>query len=229
MNNENTPIPPQQPMPQQPFNSQSAPQPMPQLAPQPAPQPTGIFTGGLAPTESAKIEAPKSNNTSKKILSILLVAIIVFAIGAAGFFLIPKLFSTKKSIAEFEQIISKLGYSEAPIEIPKTDDGEISVYMKGTGAKVEAIAMFFEAPTKNSLKDRLEQSASSLGIKSSSVDFSKDYNKELSCYTAQKNYICVGVVIKENTLLFSMYNSTSSEDKAKSEIEKVIKAMDYQE
>lgn len=216
MNNDNIINP--QPTPSQPINPQPTP-----------PQPIGIFTPGVTPTDPAQFEKPKSNNSSKKLLTIILIVIIVIVIGVAGYFLIPKLLSTKKSIAEFKQIVSSLGYSEISGGSQETDEGKVAFYMKGTSTKVEGIAMFLEASSKDTLKRMMEQSMSDMGVTASTVDLSKSYNKALDCYSSKKESACVGVVLKENTILMNVYFSKTSEEEARTEIEKVIEAMGYQE
>lgn len=194
-------------------------------------QSKGIFTNGVAqvvPAQAITPEPQKPHNN--KLTTIIIATFVVLVIGVVGFLLIPKLFNNKKTVAEFKQIISNLNYTEIPEGSQETDKGKTAIYMKGDNSKIEGVAMFLEASSKDTLRQMLEQSMSNLGnIESSGVDLSKDYNKSLDCFSNKNNHTCVGVVLKENTVLFTMSNSNSSEDTARAEIEKVIDAMGYQE
>ncbi len=202
------------------------------IEPHPSPtQSMGIFTNGVAQVAPAQAITPESQKPhSNKLTTIIIATFIVLVIGVVGYLFIPKLFSTKKTVAEFKQILSSLNYTEVPEGSQETDKGKTSVYMKGNNTKIEGIAMFLEASSKDTLKQMMEQSMSNLVVtESSGVDLSKDYNKSLDCFSDKKDHICIGVVLKENTVLFTMSNSDSSEDVARAEIEKVIDAMGYQE
>lgn len=198
---------------------------------QDSPAPTGIFTEGLAPAQPAPISTPTPDKHSKKPLIITIVLILVIALGVGGFFLVRNLTNNStKTIAEFEKIVTGIGYTKAPnSELTYSgSDGEYTTYIKGTTTTVDGLTMFFVVPSKDNLKQLIEKEASS-DIKEAlfNFDWSKDYNKSSECNTNAKQVnICMSFVQKDNTLLCVFYHSNSP-DETQAEIEKVINAMGY--
>ena len=191
--------------------------------------PTGIFTEGIAPTQSAQISTPTSKNHSKKALTIVISMILIIALGVGGFFLYRSLTSPKKTIADFERAMSSLGYAkmDSAYASYSDSDGAYSTYTKANNNAITSVAMFYEMQSKDKLKELVVSSTSDEQMKQllNDFDWSKERNEAGRC-DQYSNYTCIKLVQVDNTLLAVM-SATSTADETNSEIESVVSAMGY--
>ncbi len=221
-------------------NSQNNPQTTPSPAPTPQ-APGNIYppAGRQAPTPTmagTQVNVPTMNEPTKKsspIPKIIIAVVLVIILVVGGIFLIKHLSKGPKTMAEFERIMTDLGYAPGQDDVYHyTDtDGAYTIYfMTNLTTDVGGMALFYDVNSKDDLRDLVEsnsQGDSALGGYIKSFDWSKDYNKEGDCYTNDGDAkICQYLIQYDNTLL-SLFITSNSIDESKAEVDRVLSALNY--
>ena len=190
---------------------------------------TGIFTDGSTTMQPSPAIVKQQKSSKNKIVVIIIAIILAIALAVGGFFLYRHFSNAPKTIAEFEKIMTSIGYTKASNFSYSGADGAFTAYTTGSSTSADGIAIFYEMPSKDKLKQSVEEISSEFKESFIKFDWSKDYNKLFECNTNNKQvHICMGVVHKSNTLLAVLYHSNSAET-ARTEAEKIINAMGYQQ
>ncbi len=209
-----------------------SPAPAPNPEPMPGPTPMPQATDNTYPPVAT--QAPIANEPAKKpspIPKIIIAVVLVIILAVGGFFLITHLIKGPKTIAEFEKIMTDLGYKEGQGYLSGYGDtnGAYSIYaMSNQEEMVESTVLFYNMSSREKLKDLIESQGGLSGLGTDEdLDWSKKYDKKEGC---QKTYgdlaLCHSVVQYDNTLLAIIIVS-KTEDKSTSEIKKVLSAMGY--
>ncbi len=196
----------------------------------------GVNPGNPAPAGQPPISQPPAlgyDEPKKSVNPIrIIVAIIVVAgLAAGGYFLYQLLTKPgSKTIAEFEKIVTDLDYYKAENSTLSDSDsnGEFVTYYKAEDTAADGIAIYYVMKSKDKLKELIDQDSTDFTREAlSTFDWSKPQNEYYDCMTNQKNvHICLDVIQRDNSMLVIFYQS-AKDDKAESEVDKLVTAMGY--
>ena len=149
------------------------------------------------------------------IVGVIVLAICCFAVYII-FFSQSSMEPTPKTVAQFEQIMSKNGYEKATKEELeyKGQDGSYVTYVKGKG---DGIIMFYDVSSREHLHNLVKENILDTGDESSELfedfDWSANYNKSGGCNENKAHvHICMNVVQIKNTMLMTFFHSDSKDE-----------------